>query len=672
MNIRRYPQFDFSGGLQGATSFLMKKPNELVDVRNGRFGVELGSAVRRNGYVREGSTFGAGGQNTPTGGYIAKFTTGNKRFVAVNNSGSTATIIRVQDSSTGVWSTLSGTTIPVNAKVFFFLFLDEVYITGYDPATGDPITPYNVDSTLDVSTTRNILNMPAGRYMAEYNGSLYIANVKIGSTRYKDRAYKSSGPLGAITFINGAQNGVLSDMLVDSVRYIKTGMALDVYAAGTDIKMADLVVTAVDKATNRVSFSAPSLTFAPAAVNTGTEVITLSSTTDFPTGQLITITSSGTAPGGLSGGGTYYVINVSATTIKLANTYAEAIAGTAINLTSQGTGTHTIQVYHLFTDNDEVWLDGRKNKLTVFWNQDFPTPETSDWTATRPGTDSSNEITGIGKSSNRLFLFTKNSAQKFDGTNTITFNNAVGCISQNSIRNIDDDWLVWCDARGRIWARNESSGQQEMISRGLYRKIMKFISAANLADSSAVVNNNTYYLYVGQNDVGNGNEYLRIVYSFDDNVWSVDRLSHPALFADNDDYSGENKPYFFSTDGYLYLDDTGNLDHDKAIPLILNTGRDNFGSEQIKKYEGVFIYSQDAIGTTVKLSVGGKQPQTVGEIAEDEQYIKFPERGEDAPGRGTTIDIFLSGAQKGDPPYIQGLVWYYSLEEDVPSERRPR
>jgi hypothetical protein len=38
----------------------------------------------------------------------------------------------------------------------------------------------------------------------------------------------------------------------------------------------------------------------------------------------------------------YYVIKVSDTTFKLATSYANAIAGTAINITSTGTGTHTI------------------------------------------------------------------------------------------------------------------------------------------------------------------------------------------------------------------------------------------------------------------------------------------------------------------------------------------
>ena len=48
-------------------------------------------------------------------------------------------------------------------------------------------------------------------------------------------------------------------------------------------------------------------------------------------------------PTGLSAGTDYYVIKLSDTTCKLASSYANAVAGTAISITSgTGSGTHTI------------------------------------------------------------------------------------------------------------------------------------------------------------------------------------------------------------------------------------------------------------------------------------------------------------------------------------------
>ena len=82
--------------------------------------------------------------------------------------------------------------------------------------------------------------------------------------------------------------------------------------------------------------------FLPAAVNITSEEITITGHDYKRTGFRVRISSSGTIVGGLAINTDYYVIIVNANTIKLATTRANALAGTAINLTSQGTGTHTI------------------------------------------------------------------------------------------------------------------------------------------------------------------------------------------------------------------------------------------------------------------------------------------------------------------------------------------
>lgn len=78
----------------------------------------------------------------------------------------------------------------------------------------------------------------------------------------------------------------------------------------------------------------------------GTDICTYTSTANIPsnilTGTRVRLTSSGTPPAGLATATDYYVIKVSDTTFKLATSYANSIAGTAIDITSAGTGTHTI------------------------------------------------------------------------------------------------------------------------------------------------------------------------------------------------------------------------------------------------------------------------------------------------------------------------------------------
>lgn len=62
------------------------------------------------------------------------------------------------------------------------------------------------------------------------------------------------------------------------------------------------------------------------------------------TGCAVTLTSTGTLPAGLATSTTYFVIRVdqNAGTFKLATSLANADAGTAIDITSAGSGTHTI------------------------------------------------------------------------------------------------------------------------------------------------------------------------------------------------------------------------------------------------------------------------------------------------------------------------------------------
>ena len=83
-------------------------------------------------------------------------------------------------------------------------------------------------------------------------------------------------------------------------------------------------------------------TFVPGDVDTGTEIITVS--LDIATGQEIRFTTTGVIPDPLVVGTVYYAIRVDATHIKVATTLTLALAGTAIDLTTQGTLVHTLVI----------------------------------------------------------------------------------------------------------------------------------------------------------------------------------------------------------------------------------------------------------------------------------------------------------------------------------------
>jgi hypothetical protein len=81
--------------------------------------------------------------------------------------------------------------------------------------------------------------------------------------------------------------------------------------------------------------------FSTFTADAGTDVITHSNI-NLMNYSTIQVSSTTTLPAGLSASTNYFVIKVSDTTCKLATSYANAVAGTNINITDAGTGTHTI------------------------------------------------------------------------------------------------------------------------------------------------------------------------------------------------------------------------------------------------------------------------------------------------------------------------------------------
>lgn len=95
------------------------------------------------------------------------------------------------------------------------------------------------------------------------------------------------------------------------------------------------------------------------AVTIGSDSLTVNSH-PFDTGDRIFISSTGTIPGGLSALTEFFVIDTDANTIKLASTKANAIANTAIDITSTGSGTIVVAhtKYLEATGNGLLSIDG--------------------------------------------------------------------------------------------------------------------------------------------------------------------------------------------------------------------------------------------------------------------------------------------------------------------------
>lgn len=100
-------------------------------------------------------------------------------------------------------------------------------------------------------------------------------------------------------------------------------------------RVTSVTTTTAQTLTNTLS------AFSTFTADAGTDICTHSNINLFPYTR-VRLTTTTTLPAGLSLATDYYVIKVTDTTCKFATTYANAVAGTAINITDAGTGTHTI------------------------------------------------------------------------------------------------------------------------------------------------------------------------------------------------------------------------------------------------------------------------------------------------------------------------------------------
>jgi len=135
-------------------------------------------------------------------------------------------------------------------------------------------------------------------------------------------------------------------------KYLLSGHAVTAAAtmAPGTLAVLDVIgyyrVTTVTTATAQATTNTISTRTATFTADAGTDICTHTSTTSIPsnilTGTRVRCTTTTTLPAGLATATDYYFIKVSDTTYKLATSYANAIAGTAINITDAGTGTHTL------------------------------------------------------------------------------------------------------------------------------------------------------------------------------------------------------------------------------------------------------------------------------------------------------------------------------------------
>lgn len=135
-------------------------------------------------------------------------------------------------------------------------------------------------------------------------------------------------------------------------KYLLSGHAVTAAAtmAPGTLTILDVIgyyrVTTVTTATAQATTNTISTRTATFTADAGTDIMTYTSTTSLPsnllTGTRVRVSTTTTLPSPLVAATDYYLIRVDNSTYKLATSYANAKAGTAIDITTTGSGTHTL------------------------------------------------------------------------------------------------------------------------------------------------------------------------------------------------------------------------------------------------------------------------------------------------------------------------------------------
>jgi hypothetical protein len=145
------------------------------------------------------------------------------------------------------------------------------------------------------------------------------------------------------TTVAGIQNG---GAVGSDTKHILNVGANIVAAAGApwQLKLVDLQGYYYLSGTDVTGTSSRTLINANTVTASSSSGLLLTYTNDFASGTKVRFTTTGTLPTGLSLNTDYWLVRVSATTARVATSYANYVAGTVVAYADGGTGTHTMTI----------------------------------------------------------------------------------------------------------------------------------------------------------------------------------------------------------------------------------------------------------------------------------------------------------------------------------------
>lgn len=651
--IGPYPQLSLSGGLQRGTSHLLRKKNEVVSSKNAVYNYKIGSARRRDGYEKVARTIEHG--NDSLGAIVYRYGTNNKIIVGINNPTNTNATLRYLDTA-DYWTNII-TNAQANTRFQMLNDLDQLYVAGAsDNNVYLPLT--NVDSTLTASTSRNVYKAPASKFIAEYGGDIYAINCYVDGKYYPERFYRSSPALGFITSVQTDQKGLLKQLRVDSVRYLKVGMQLDIYGAGTEAKkVSALTIISVDKKNERISFAATSIDVADndEIWLTGTKG-TLSRfwNTDYKTPETADWER---VPPGKESRPTFtgWSKNNNRLFLFTKNTFLKWDGANLITVSDTiGCVSHeTVQNIGSWT----LWLH-----TTGVWGYNDNTGQLKLLSrAVEPYIRAINQPNLPYASAvvvGRVYKVAVGELLPLEGVTTSTSTSSTSTSSTSSSTSSTSTSSTSTSSTSTSATTFTTSTSTSSTS----------ISTTSISTSSTSTSLSTSTSSTTTTTVTSTKKVVRLCYDFDLNAWWLEEHKREIRFQFNHNMHGYTKPYFTDETGRLFRDETGNTDNGDSIPMEIELGRDSFGTGQKKNYFSVLTDAENARGMVLQYSIDGGPFKTLGQFTDFINLLPFKQAGQAVEGRDINYKIVHN--DPGGPPMLNGLTTYRSVVETVPDGTR--
>ena len=630
--IVRY--LDFSGGVQTRSSRLLMKDNELNRGDNARYSDTLGGATRRAGY--EGVGFPVSSGNKIKG--MNSFFTNDGNFKLLANA-TTNIYYENGNNWTSIYSSL-----PTSAEVDYENFLNKTFYVGYSDQTDTYVTPMTITGDMAAPTTADMYGAPSGKYIVNYNSKLYVANCKVFGKKYTNRIYVSSVPTDAITYVNGDYKGIYWQITVDSTRYLKAGMVVDIYGESSNAKKVDsLTIVSVDKSNERITFAPTNITLSDRDeiyIQDTKDKLNVLWNTDYPNPEASDWIE-----------------------IPAENNEVPVITGLFVNNNR----------LHIFTEHTRWKWDGANL---------VKTSSTIGTTSNK----SIKEVKGHMVFCNKIGIWAVHDANGTEQLLSRGIQPYIDAVNQPNwykavAMSIGDLYKLYVGTLGtldaRITSTSTSSTSTSSTSSSTSSTSTSSTSTSSTSTSATTITTSTSSTSASTSSTSSstsststsstssstststttltsGTERTVLVYDFAINAWSIDTIDRDITCSVNHTMHGYEKMYFGSSDGRVYRDEIGLTDWTRPVQLLVETKRWHQDSpEETKTYRYAYIYTQNGQNAIVSYSVEGKEWQVVGQLSKNVTRVDL----KDVTGR----DIAFRVAQNngGESVVLIGVTVIY-------------